>query len=696
MANINKYPLKDFSTSQKFLAGDNTGTTVRVTGQSMLDANIESLKASGKVVNSIDTLTEAIAGNYQSGIYLLVGGGTVTLDGDQAIYRVSDAGSGGIVMANGNELVLLFSGPTVKSVANVSSLFGLTGVAGQQISVGEYNASSSVGSFAAKWRADLARTVHDGIRYHSPSRNLTSEGLTAYLVASTDAVLGVWENIETILTVQMAGALVDGVNNDTVPLQAFDAFGGGLITGGIVRVIANIALVSDYQFLDGGIIAPDSSYTITWSGAITAGDYKIFDGNFTLTKVHKVDEVLITWFGALSTDILITLGQSGAVDDVTLGNANGKAIRQANAMVNIGVPNGIYITPVLKIPTGIFIVDDDNNSGEIFNLDSYMTIKGNGWSSVIRPINGAKAFSVLKCVTDAANNIYVDDFQIYGEASAQTNTQHGINISPATNPVIYSRIGPSMNIKEMNGNGIRVAGAGMDNSTIEPARVRDSSLSNLFVNACDRITVRGGLYRSAKSGNHGILFDGPACVSAIIQNNRIDENNGSGLFLSNVTGRFLVQGNRLQSNFTGNGIYLDRVNDSIISENFIEQSGQDGMLIDQCNRNNINNNRVASNARFGMLVASSSDNQIANNFAYSNGSLLANTYDGINIQSNSDNNNIQSNTVRNGTDQRYGLRINDAASATNMVLNNDLLNSGTTASFSDAGTGTITTSGNRI
>ena len=168
MANINKYPLKDFSTSQKFLAGDNTGTTVRVTGQSMLDANIESLKASGKVVNSIDTLTEAIAGNYQSGIYLLVGGGTVTLDGDQAIYRVSDAGSGGIVMANGNELVLLFVANTpeniVTPIASVASLFGLTGVAGQQISVGEYNAGSNTGNFGAKYRADLARTVHDGVR----------------------------------------------------------------------------------------------------------------------------------------------------------------------------------------------------------------------------------------------------------------------------------------------------------------------------------------------------------------------------------------------------------------------------------------------------------------------------------------------------------------------------------------------------
>jgi len=110
MARFGTYPKEDFDSNQNFLARNPTdsGQVIRVQGQGILDAAVAEIEQSGKVVQSIDTLTEAIATDYQSGTYVLTGGGLVTLDGDQSIYRVSDPGSGGIVMDNGNELVLLF------------------------------------------------------------------------------------------------------------------------------------------------------------------------------------------------------------------------------------------------------------------------------------------------------------------------------------------------------------------------------------------------------------------------------------------------------------------------------------------------------------------------------------------------------------------------------------------------------------
>jgi len=120
MANFGTYPKEDFSTSQNFLARNPSGSgeVIRVGGQSILDAAVVELEQSGTVVQSIDTLTEAIATDYQSGTYVLTGGGLVVLDGDQAIYRVSDPGSGGIVMTNGNELVVIYEIITQESIAS--------------------------------------------------------------------------------------------------------------------------------------------------------------------------------------------------------------------------------------------------------------------------------------------------------------------------------------------------------------------------------------------------------------------------------------------------------------------------------------------------------------------------------------------------------------------------------------------------
>lgn len=75
-----------------------------------------------------------------------------------------------------------------------------------------------------------------------------------------------------------------------------------------------------------------------------------------------------------------------------------------------------------------------------------------------------------------------------------------------------------------------------------------------------------------------------------------------------------------------------------------------------------------------------------------------NTYDGVFIDNDSDANDVQLCTVRGKKDTtqlRYGIRVNSADCDDNLVTNNDLKDAGATASFSDAGTGTVTTAGNR-
>jgi len=561
---------------------------------------------------------------------------------------------------------------------------------------------------AAKADDDLANFVGGFVRVVENDHNKSIDSIYEIFAGLSGGIDGnVWNSdtaslfyleLKSPRTNLNFNCAADSIVNDTVALQNLDSAGGGVIRGGIVRVMASISLVSDYTFTDGGIIAPDSSFTVTWSGAITAGQYKIFDGKFNLTPIHQIDEIPITWFGATPANLVATLGTDGAMDDQVLADKNGKAAREAMFMSKQGTPLGVYVTPLVRIPTGLWLVDDDNTSGGIFECDSYSTIKGHGFQSVLRPIDGAKAFDMIQCNTDGASTILIDDFQIYGEASTQTNAQNGINFSPPASPAIYNRVGRNVIIKEMKGYGIRVGGAGLDNSTIEPQIVRDSTLHNLFVSACDRLTVQNGIYRTAKSGQSGAVFDSSGCLSAIIKNNQFDENNVSGLLVSNTGGRFTIKNNRASTNATGHGYFIDRCDDSEITGNFSEANAISGMTFDLLDNCNIDNNTSRSNQQHGFNVSSTSNCQITNNKSYGNGQLTDNTYSGIFIASNSDDNNVQGNTVRHlggGNQHKYGIEINDTASATNLVTNNDIKNSGKTASLFDNGVGTVTTAGNR-
>jgi len=114
MAKFQNYPQKPFTPSANFLTRDPSGTgqVQRVKGQSILDAAVAEINSQGDIVHKADTLTELLAADYESGVYVVVGGSSTLFDSGRAIYRVSDPGSGGKVMANGNEAVKLILTPT--------------------------------------------------------------------------------------------------------------------------------------------------------------------------------------------------------------------------------------------------------------------------------------------------------------------------------------------------------------------------------------------------------------------------------------------------------------------------------------------------------------------------------------------------------------------------------------------------------
>lgn len=108
----------------------------------------------------------------------------------------------------------------------------------------------------------------------------------------------------------------------------------------------------------------------------------------------------------------------------------------------------------------------------------------------------------------------------------------------------------------------------------------------------------------------------------------------------------------------------------------------------------ITGNRIIACGREGIAFHGGTSWNVTNNFLTLNSVETTNTYDAILLTGNTSELNIQQNVIRTG--HRYGINIDNSACADNIVTNNDLLNSGITGSFNDAGTGTITTAGNRL
>lgn len=111
----------------------------------------------------------------------------------------------------------------------------------------------------------------------------------------------------------------------------------------------------------------------------------------------------------------------------------------------------------------------------------------------------------------------------------------------------------------------------------------------------------------------------------------------------------------------------------------------------------VKNNHLRNFAQEGILVDASCS-VLGNDLSVSQTSAADNTYDQIRLTSNADESMVQANRCRANLSSsprpRYGLRI-DSGCSDAFVTNNDLKGSGQTGAFSDAGTSTITTAGNR-
>jgi parallel beta-helix repeat protein len=128
--------------------------------------------------------------------------------------------------------------------------------------------------------------------------------------------------------------------------------------------------------------------------------------------------------------------------------------------------------------------------------------------------------------------------------------------------------------------------------------------------------------------------------------------------------------------------------DNIITGNYCSANVQ-GVYVYTADRCSITGNHLVTNSQYGIFTEAMTNSDIIGNQCSSNGIVH------ISIWQNSNYNNIQGNTCRKGTGCISGLYISDVSATGNYATNNDLHDAGSGSNYSDDGTSTVTTAGNR-
>lgn len=166
--------------------------------------------------------------------------------------------------------------------------------------------------------------------------------------------------------------------------------------------------------------------------------------------------------------------------------------------------------------------------------------------------------------------------------------------------------------------------------------------------------------------------------SGLIQGNQFWYDDVSEIFLEDCAGVHVVNNQMGDGDMAGYGIKLDNADSCLIANNLVFYAGQGGIQLVDSSRNLVHGNMI-----------------------FDCGYTTTNTYNGIFIDGNSDENLVYGNKVGLNPGAavaaalKWGIRVDDATCNDNMIYGNDVKGSYVTAGVSDAGTGTITTASNR-
>lgn len=395
----------------------------------------------------------------------------------------------------------------------------------------------------------------------------------------------------------------------------------------------------------------------------------------------------------------------GTADEVEVQAAVNAAIAQNNGEVVLSEGHFFFANDV-TISLSSYI-----NSGRA--LEQGLTIKGSGLASNFTTASPTKLFRGLAVTSSfftvtSGTGCTIQGISFYDAIGVHTSDK---------DPMIFFATSPA------NGPGVvRDCYFEQELDGFHSRAIETNEFARIHVIRCVFRRIGGaciyltnpydvlitGCYLYSSSSDAGAFGSNEYCVESIVDPGdggegadwpvRIlgnsSDGNAAGTIHVSEGAQTIIEGNIFLYD-TEPIILLEDCFETQIIGNQLGGGEQECIVLDSCTYCQINNNTLFESDTNGISLIGSNDCQINDNQIVVGGLALTNTYSGILIDSDSNTNMVVGNQIR-STDFQYGIRVNNANCDDNYITSNDLLNSAVTASFSDAGTGTITTAGNRV
>lgn len=389
--------------------------------------------------------------------------------------------------------------------------------------------------------------------------------------------------------------------------------------------------------LSGGINIARSNVTIMGSGAGTV--LKVEDdlnGTMTVLRASNCDSVMIR---DLSIDGNADKNVEGSYDGLVFDHCSDSRVAGVRVRDLKGV--GMELSSCYLMTVENSGVRDSGSCGIMVNYSVSVSVSGSILQSCV-------AESVL---LDHSRDCTVQENQIlYGGS-------HGVRLEFSN----YNLI---------------------DNNIVRGAETNGLFLEDSYYNA-----ISGN--QLFDSGNWGVLMSSYSEHNAVVGNS-ISSSGYDGIRTEESLGNSITSNMLLDSGWAGMIVYDS--DDTVVSDNVIDRCFYSGISVYNSNRVIVSGNTLTHADEHGIQLQSSDDCVVSVNAVSGNSYRVDNSYSGIYIAGDSDYNLIDGNTVRIGYtfyEQRYGLYIQASFCNSNMVINNDLYDSGSTTDYLDDGTGTI-------
>lgn len=393
-------------------------------------------------------------------------------------------------------------------------------------------------------------------------------------------------------------------------------------------------------------------------------------------------------------------GGGGATLVVAAVDALASTIATADYVCN-GTADQVEIAAAIAaLPAvgGVVLLSEGNfyTSGVITQAKNRSTLRGRGGRDLFTTTINRAAAANFYGIDVTGTSCAIEDLQIYDDA-ALANTSPLIHSGVVT--LTLRRLYVANDQTGSSSIGIQSAAGGplniddcdiyADQNGLDPGGTVSA------INTEIAAGIGYGIEANAATSSAGHLYTN--CKISGVGGLRVDT---SGSDLVRIRGcQFVTWG-------VGHGIHVDGARHVLIvgSQFNGQNQGLDAIRVVNHSLDGglIEGNHIADWGNHGVALNAVVDIMVHGNHIYGSGRLTDDTYSGIILEANVDRCSVQGNQVRRGTggnQPKYGIRVDNSNCDNNLITNNDLLNSsksgGTGAAYSDVGTGTVTTAGNR-